>query len=77
MQREGKYPPPRGTSTILGMEFSGKITQLGTGVSQGWKVGDEVLGLVGGVSDILSTSLYPGEFTYITECRVHTLNTLP
>jgi len=47
-QREGRYPPPKGSSTILGVEFSGKITQLGTGVSQGWKVGDEVLGLVGG-----------------------------
>jgi NADPH:quinone reductase-like Zn-dependent oxidoreductase len=40
------------------VEFSGKITQLGTGVSQGWKVGDEVLGLVGGVSDML----VPGTF---------------
>ena len=49
-QREGKYPAPPGSSTILGVEFSGTITQLGGSVS-GWAVGDEVLGLAGGVSD--------------------------
>ncbi|PPQ88406.1 hypothetical protein CVT25_011285 [Psilocybe cyanescens] len=46
-QREGKYPPPPGSSTILGVEFSGTVSQLGSDVSS-WKVGDEVLGLAGG-----------------------------
>ncbi|KAF8073527.1 hypothetical protein FPV67DRAFT_1559933 [Lyophyllum atratum] len=47
IQREGFYPPPPGSSTILGVEFSGHISALGADVS-GWKVGDEVLGLAGG-----------------------------
>jgi len=59
-QREGKYAPPPGSSTILGVEFSGKITQLGTDTSRGWKVGDEVLGHAGGVSDISRSILIPG-----------------
>jgi NADPH:quinone reductase-like Zn-dependent oxidoreductase len=49
-QREGKYPPPAGSSTILGVEFSGSIAEVSSDVSE-WKVNDEVLGLVGGVSD--------------------------
>ncbi|KAG6816994.1 hypothetical protein H0H87_000889 [Tephrocybe sp. NHM501043] len=49
LQREGNYPPPAGSSSILGVEFSGHISALGAGVS-GWKVDDEVLGLAGGVS---------------------------
>jgi NADPH:quinone reductase-like Zn-dependent oxidoreductase len=48
-QREGRYPPPPGSSEILGVEFSGVITQLGPGASV-WGVGDEVFGLAGGVS---------------------------
>jgi len=46
-QREGKYPPPAGSSTILGVEFSGTIAEVHSGVS-GWNVNDEVLGLAGG-----------------------------
>ncbi|KAI0770603.1 quinone oxidoreductase [Fomes fomentarius] len=46
-QREGKYPPPPGYSTILGVEFSGRVVQVGEGVSE-WREGDEVLGLTGG-----------------------------
>ena len=38
MQREGKYPPPPGASTILGLEVSGEIVALGHGLS------DEMLG---------------------------------
>ncbi|KAG6849684.1 hypothetical protein H0H93_006302 [Arthromyces matolae] len=47
MQREGKYPPPAGASSVLGVEFSGLISALGAGVSE-WQIGDEVLGLAGG-----------------------------
>ncbi|KAJ7162989.1 quinone oxidoreductase [Mycena filopes] len=46
-QREGKYPPPAGCSTILGVEFAGVVTALGPDASQ-WKEGDEVMGLAGG-----------------------------
>jgi NADPH:quinone reductase-like Zn-dependent oxidoreductase len=48
-QRDGFYPPPAGSSTILGVEFSGHISEIGAEVS-GWQINDEVLGLVGGVS---------------------------
>jgi putative PIG3 family NAD(P)H quinone oxidoreductase len=47
IQREGHYPPPPGSSPILGVEFSGQVSEVGTDVSQ-WKVGDEVFGLAGG-----------------------------
>ncbi|KAF8578924.1 quinone oxidoreductase [Ramaria rubella] len=46
-QREGKYPVPAGVSKILGVEFSGTISEVGENITQ-WKAGDEVLGLVGG-----------------------------
>ncbi|KAI6130027.1 quinone oxidoreductase putative [Pisolithus croceorrhizus] len=40
LQREGKYPPPPGTSTILGGEFSGRVEYLGPRVTK-WSTGDE------------------------------------
>ncbi|KAF8660722.1 hypothetical protein AX14_007346, partial [Amanita brunnescens Koide BX004] len=46
-QREGRYPPPAGASSILGIEFAGVVTELGQEVIE-WSVGDEVLGLTGG-----------------------------
>ncbi|KAJ7637570.1 quinone oxidoreductase [Mycena polygramma] len=46
-QREGKYPPPAGSSTILGVEFAGHIVAVGSEVSR-WKINDEVMGLAGG-----------------------------
>lgn len=48
-QREGQYPLPPGASTILGVEFSGTVAELGDGATE-FKVGDEVLGLTSGVS---------------------------
>src|SRR5581483_135577 len=47
LQRMGFYPPPPGTSDILGMECSGRIAALGDGVT-GWEVGDEVCALLAG-----------------------------
>ncbi|KAF8904052.1 hypothetical protein CPB84DRAFT_1773263 [Gymnopilus junonius] len=46
-QREGNYPVPPGASSILGVEFSGTISEIGQEVSD-WKVGNEVFGLAGG-----------------------------
>jgi len=46
-QREGGYPVPPGTSTIMGVEFSGTVVELGQGVTD-WKLGEEVFGLAGG-----------------------------
>jgi putative PIG3 family NAD(P)H quinone oxidoreductase len=47
LQRQGFYPPPPGASDIIGLECSGRIAAVGTGVS-GWSVGDEVCALLSG-----------------------------
>ncbi|MFF1320028.1 MULTISPECIES: NAD(P)H-quinone oxidoreductase [Streptomyces] len=47
LQRQGFYNPPPGTSPYPGLECSGRIAEVGTGVS-GWAVGDEVCALLAG-----------------------------
>lgn len=47
LQRQGFYPPPRGASSVIGMEVSGTISALGDGVV-GWQVGDQVCALLAG-----------------------------
>ena len=47
MQRQGLYPPPKGTTDIPGLEIAGEVVALGQGVTR-WKVGDRVMSLVGG-----------------------------
>ncbi len=47
LQRQGHYPPPKGTSEIIGLEVSGHIEQVGDGV-QGWSVGDPCVALLAG-----------------------------
>ncbi len=48
MQRAGQYPAPLGApSDIPGLEYAGEVESLGPGVTR-WKVGDRVMGLVGG-----------------------------
>jgi putative PIG3 family NAD(P)H quinone oxidoreductase len=47
LQAAGKYPPPPGASEIIGMEVSGVIAQVGSGVT-GWSVGQEVCALLAG-----------------------------
>jgi NADPH2:quinone reductase len=57
MQRQGKYPPPKGASDILGLEVAGRITALGpagtdepphSALGRVWRPGDEVCALVSG-----------------------------
>lgn len=47
LQRQGKYPPPPGESSILGLEAAGEIIAVADDVSQ-WRVGDKVFGLMPG-----------------------------
>jgi len=47
LQRRGKYPPPPGASSVLGLEMSGVIEAVGADV-ENWKVGDKVCGLLAG-----------------------------
>lgn len=47
LQRKGFYPPPPGTSDVIGLECSGTVAALGEGVT-GWRVGDAVCALLAG-----------------------------
>lgn len=47
LQREGKYPPPKGESTILGLEASGVISEVGEEVAD-FSKGDRVMSLLAG-----------------------------
>ncbi|WP_156727679.1 NAD(P)H-quinone oxidoreductase [Streptomyces apocyni] len=47
LQRQGFYDPPPGSSPYPGLECSGRIAEIGPGVS-GWQVGDEVCALLVG-----------------------------
>jgi putative PIG3 family NAD(P)H quinone oxidoreductase len=57
MQREGRYPPPPGSTDIPGLELAGRIVKLGPPDDSGaprsasgraWAIGDEVCALVAG-----------------------------
>ncbi|KAK4439222.1 Quinone oxidoreductase PIG3 [Sesamum alatum] len=47
LQRQGRYPPPKGDSEYPGLECSGIIESVGKNVHR-WKIGDQVCALVGG-----------------------------
>jgi NADPH2:quinone reductase len=46
-QRIGAYPPPPGHSKLPGLEISGEVAEVGSGVTR-WKPGDKVCALVNG-----------------------------
>ena len=48
LQRRGLYPPPPGTTDILGLECAGVVSELGPGTSDSVRVGDRVMVLLGG-----------------------------
>ncbi|KAM3362430.1 quinone oxidoreductase PIG3 [Capsicum galapagoense] len=47
LQRQGKYPPPKGDSEYPGLECSGTVEAVGKDVIR-WKIGDQVCALIGG-----------------------------
>jgi putative PIG3 family NAD(P)H quinone oxidoreductase len=47
LQASGNYPPPPGASEILGLEVSGRVTEVGEAVA-GWSVGQPVCALLSG-----------------------------
>lgn len=47
IQREGRYPVPKGASPVLGVDVAGVVEELGLGCSK-WKPGDRVMGLLSG-----------------------------
>lgn len=48
LQREGKYPPPKGASPILGLEMAGVVEEVGENCQEMWRPGDRVFGLLPG-----------------------------
>lgn len=48
LQRRGSYPPPPGTTDILGLECAGVVSELGPGTSDSVRIGDRVMVLLGG-----------------------------
>ncbi|MEM9299430.1 MAG: NAD(P)H-quinone oxidoreductase [Bacteroidota bacterium] len=57
LQREGKYPPPKGVSTIIGLEVSGIVEETGRNCNR-IKKGDRVMALLagGGYAEYVSVS---------------------
>lgn len=47
LQRMGKYPPPKGASSIMGLEIAGTVEKKGSKVTK-WETGDNVFGLIPG-----------------------------
>ncbi|TFV56746.1 NAD(P)H-quinone oxidoreductase [Mycobacterium sp. PS03-16] len=47
MQAAGKYPPPPGASEVMGLEVSGRITEVGADAGD-WTVGQPVCALLAG-----------------------------
>ncbi|MEX0600713.1 MAG: NAD(P)H-quinone oxidoreductase [Rhodothermales bacterium] len=47
LQRSGKYPPPEGSSSILGLEMAGEVVAVGE-ACEGWEEGARVCGLLSG-----------------------------
>ncbi len=50
LQRKGFYPAPKGVSDkILGLEFSGEVSEIGENVTN-FKIGDRVFGITSGAA---------------------------
>ena len=47
LQRQGKYPSPKGCPEWMGLEIAGEIVEIGAKVTN-WKLGDKVCALLGG-----------------------------
>ncbi|HJU97313.1 MAG TPA: NAD(P)H-quinone oxidoreductase [Jiangellaceae bacterium] len=47
LQREGRYPPPPGAPGWLGLECSGTVAAIGSGVT-GWEIGQQACALLSG-----------------------------
>lgn len=48
LQREGKYMPPLGASSILGLDMAGIVEEVGPDCIHDWAPGDRVFGLLSG-----------------------------
>ena len=64
-QRLGRYPAPPGSpEDIPGLEYSGEIDSIGSDV-HAWKVGDRVMGIVGGGAHAEFLVAHEGEIMHV------------
>jgi putative PIG3 family NAD(P)H quinone oxidoreductase len=66
LQREGRYPPPPGASTILGMECAGEVMEVGADV-RGWNVGDRAMALLAGGGYAEEVVVHHGSAMHVPE----------
>lgn len=67
LQRRGKYPAPPGwPARIPGLEYAGDVDSRGDGVTR-WRVGDRVMGLVGGGGHAESVVVHEDEALAVPE----------
>jgi NADPH2:quinone reductase len=72
LQRAGRYPAPPGwPADIPGLEYAGDVTAIGAGVKR-WRVGDRVMGLVGGGAHAEFVVVHEREAIAIPEGMSHT-----
>ncbi len=76
MQRQGSYPPPPGSTDVLGLEAAGVIEAVGPDVV-GWAVGDRVMALLagGGYAELVAVPAgqllaIPERFTWILAAAI-------
>jgi putative PIG3 family NAD(P)H quinone oxidoreductase len=67
MQRRGFYPPPAGASEILGLEASGRVSELGAEAG-GFSVGDRVMALLSGGGYAEELVVDAGSAAPVPEC---------
>jgi len=48
IQRQGRYPPPPGTTDIIGLEMAGFVEQIGDNCRNPFRIGDRVCGILPG-----------------------------
>ncbi len=63
LQREGKYPSPKGCPPWMGLEVAGEIIEIGKNVTK-WKVGDKVCALLGGIVLLAAGLLLGGKMSF-------------
>jgi putative PIG3 family NAD(P)H quinone oxidoreductase len=66
LQRQGHYPPPKGESTILGLEVAGTVSEVASGITN-IKEGDRVFGLVAGGGYATEVIVNPSHLMAIPE----------
>ena len=70
LQRQGHYPPPAGTSPILGLECAGEVTEIGSNVS-GWKHGDRAMALLPGGGYAEEVVVHHGSAMHVPDFLSH------